>query len=332
MSYPSERLRRLRLSNNLRRMVRETRLDVDDLVYPLFVVPGKEIKKEIRSLPGNFHLSLDNLLREAREVKRLGIPAIMLFGLPKSKDEEGREAYAKDGIIQLTVRAIKDTLPDFTVITDVCLCQYTSDGHCGLFKEGRLLNDSTGELLARTALAQAESGSDMVAPSAMMDGQVKIIRQALDENGYSSIPIMAYSVKYASSFYGPFREAANSAAQFGDRKSYQMDPANVEEALREVKLDIEEGADIVMVKPALAYLDVISRVKRQFNLPLAAYNVSGQYAMIKAAAAKGWVDEKKVVLEVLTSIKRAGADIILTYFAKEVAKWLANQLDTDKAK
>lgn len=326
MSYPSERLRRLRLSNNLRRMVRETRLDVNDLVYPLFVVPGKEVKKEIRSLPGNFHLSLDNLLREAREVKRLGIPAIMLFGLPKSKDEEGREAYAKDGIIQLTVRAIKDTLPDFTVITDVCLCQYTSDGHCGLFKEGRLLNDSTGELLARTALAQAESGSDMVAPSAMMDGQVKIIRQALDENGYSSIPIMAYSAKYASSFYGPFREAANSAAQFGDRKSYQMDPANVEEALREVKLDIEEGADIVMIKPALAYLDVISRVKRQFNLPLAAYNVSGQYAMIKAAAAKGWVDEKKVVLEVLTSIKRAGADIILTYFAKEVAKWLANQL------
>lgn len=323
MSYPNERLRRLRLSNSLRRMVRETRLDVDDLVYPLFVVPGKEIKKEIRSLPGNFHLSVDNLLREVREVKRLGIPAIMLFGLPKNKDEEGREAYAKDGIIQLTVRAIKDTLPDFTVITDVCLCQYTSDGHCGLFKEGRLLNDSTGELLARTALAQAESGSDMVAPSAMMDGQVKIIRQALDENGYSSIPIMAYSAKYASSFYGPFREAANSAAQFGDRKSYQMDPANVEEALREVKLDIEEGADIVMVKPALAYLDVISRVKRQFNLPLAAYNVSGQYAMIKAAAARGWVDEKKVVLEVLTSIKRAGADIILTYFAKEVAKWLA---------
>lgn len=332
MSYPNERLRRLRLSNSLRRMVRETRLDVDDLVYPLFVVPGKEIKKEIRSLPGNFHLSVDNLLREAREVKRLGIPAIMLFGLPKSKDEEGREAYAKDGIIQLTVRAIKDTLPDFTVITDVCLCQYTSDGHCGLFKEGRLLNDSTGELLARTALAQAESGSDMVAPSAMMDGQVKIIRQALDENGYSSIPIMAYSAKYASSFYGPFREAADSAAQFGDRKSYQMDPANVEEALREVKLDIEEGADIVMVKPALAYLDVISRVKRQFNLPLAAYNVSGQYAMIKAAAARGWVDEKKVVLEVLTSIKRAGADIILTYFAKEVAKWLAKQRGTDKAK
>ncbi len=325
MSYPSERLRRLRLSSNLRRMVRETRLDVDDLVYPLFVVPGKEIKKEIRSLPGNFHLSVDNLLREAREVKRLGIPAIMLFGLPKSKDEEGSQAYAKDGIIQLTVRAIKDTLPDFTVITDVCLCQYTSDGHCGVVKNGKVLNDLTLELLAKTALAQAESGSDVVAPSAMMDGQVKIIRQTLDENGYSSIPIMAYSAKYASSFYGPFREAANCAAQFGDRKSYQMDPANVEEALREAKLDLEEGADIVMVKPALAYLDVISRVKRQFNVPVAAYSVSGEYAMIKAAAAKGWVDEKKVVWEVLTSIKRAGADIILTYFAKEVAKWLAKQ-------
>ncbi len=325
MSYPSERLRRLRLSSNLRRMVRETRLDVDDLVYPLFVVPGKEIKKEIRSLPGNFHLSVDNLLREAREVKRLGIPAIMLFGLPKSKDEEGSQAYAKDGIIQLTVRAIKDTLPDFTVITDVCLCQYTSDGHCGVVKNGKVLNDLTLELLAKTALAQAESGSDVVAPSAMMDGQVKIIRQTLDENGYSSIPIMAYSAKYASSFYGPFREAANCAPQFGDRKSYQMDPANVEEALREAKLDLEEGADIVMVKPALAYLDVISRVKRQFNVPVAAYSVSGEYAMIKAAAAKGWVDEKKVVWEVLTSIKRAGADIILTYFAKEVAKWLAKQ-------
>jgi len=306
-------------------MVRETRLDVDDLIYPLFVVPGKGIKEEIRSLPGNFHLSVDNLLKETKEAKRLGIPAIMLFGLPKSKDEEGSQAYAKDGIIQLTVRAIKDTLPDFTVITDVCLCQYTSDGHCGVVKNGKVLNDLTLELLAKTALAQAESGSDVVAPSAMMDGQVKIIRQTLDENGYSSIPIMAYSAKYASSFYGPFREAANCAPQFGDRKSYQMDPANVEEALREAKLDLEEGADIVMVKPALAYLDVISRVKRQFNVPVAAYNVSGEYAMIKAAAAKGWIDEKRVVWEVLTSIKRAGADIILTYFAKEVAKWLANQ-------
>ncbi|KKL62189.1 hypothetical protein LCGC14_2187700, partial [marine sediment metagenome] len=325
MSYPSERLRRLRLSSNLRRMVRETRLDVDDLIYPLFVVPGKGIKEEIRSLPGNFHLSVDNLLKEAKEAKRLGIPAIMLFGLPKSKDEEGSQAYAKDGIIQLTVRAIKDTLPDFTVITDVCLCQYTSDGHCGVVKNGKVLNDLTLELLAKTALAQAESGSDVVAPSAMMDGQVKIIRQTLDENGYSSVPIMAYSAKYASSFYGPFREAANCAPQFGDRKSYQMDPANVEEALREAKLDLEEGADIVMVKPALAYLDVISRVKRQFNVPVAAYSVSGEYAMIKAAAAKGWIDEKRVVWEVLTSIKRAGADIILTYFAKEVAKWLAKQ-------
>ncbi len=323
MSYPSERLRRLRLSNNLRRMVRETRLDVNDLVYPLFVVPGKGIKEEIRSLPGNFHFSVDNLLKEIKETKNLGIPAIMLFGLPKSKDEEGSQAYAKDGIIQHAVRAIKDALPDFTVITDVCLCQYTSHGHCGVVKNGELLNDLTLELLAKTALSQVKSGSDVVAPSAMMDGQVKVIRQTMDQNGYSSIPIMAYSAKYASSFYGPFREAANCAPQLGDRRSYQMDPANVEEALREAKLDLEEGADIIMVKPALAYLDVISRVKRQFNIPVAAYNVSGEYAMIKAAAAKKWVDEKRVVLEVLTSIKRAGADIILTYFAKEVAKWLA---------
>ncbi len=323
MSYPSERLRRLRLGNNLRRMVRETRLDVNDLVYPLFVVPGKGIKEEIRSLPGNFHFSVDNLLKEIKETKNLGIPAIMLFGLPKSKDEEGSQAYAKDGIIQHAVRAIKDALPDFTVITDVCLCQYTSHGHCGVVKNGELLNDLTLELLAKTALSQVKSGSDVVAPSAMMDGQVKVIRQTMDQNGYSSIPIMAYSAKYASSFYGPFREAANCAPQLGDRRSYQMDPANVEEALREAKLDLEEGADIIMVKPALAYLDVISRVKRQFNIPVAAYNVSGEYAMIKAAAAKKWVDEKRVVLEVLTSIKRAGADIILTYFAKEVAKWLA---------
>ena len=322
MSYPKERLRRLRLSNNLRRMVRETRLDVNDLVYPLFVVPGKGIKEEIRSLPGNFHLSVDNLLKEIKETKRLGIPAIMLFGLPKSKDEEGSGAYAKDGIIQLAVRAIKDALPDFTVITDVCLCQYTSHGHCGVVRNGKLHNDVTLELLAKTALSQVKSGSEVVAPSAMMDGQVKIIRQTLDENGYSSIPIMAYSAKYASSFYGPFREAANCAPQFGDRKSYQMDPANVEEALREAKLDLEEGADIIMVKPALAYLDVISRLKRRFKVPVAAYNVSGEYAMIKAAAAKNWVDEKRVVLEVLTSIKRAGADMTLTYFAKEAAKWL----------
>ncbi len=324
MSYPTERLRRLRLNKNLRRMVRETKLDVDNLIYPLFVVPGKDIKKEIRSIPGNFHLSVDNLAKEAKEVRKLGIPAILFFGLPKHKDEEGRGAYAKDGIIQQAVRAVKDAVPDFTVITDVCLCEYTSHGHCGVVKDRKLLNDPTLDLLAKTALSQVESGSDIVAPSAMMDGQVKIIRQALDENGYDNTPIMAYSAKYASSFYGPFREAANCAPQFGDRRSYQMDPANVEEALREVKLDIEEGADIVMVKPALAYLDVISRVKQEFNVPLAAYNVSGEYAMIKAAAAKGWVDEKGVVLEVLTSIRRAGADVILTYFAKEAAKWLAS--------
>lgn len=323
MSYPIRRLKRLRLSKSLRRMVRETRLNTDNLVYPLFVVPGKNIKEEIQSMPGSFHLSVDNLVREVREVNGLGIPAVMLFGLPERKDEKGSQAYAKDGIIQQAVRAIKDALPDYTVITDVCLCQYTSHGHCGILKEGRLLNDSTLQTLAKIALSQVESGSDMVAPSAMMDGQVRIIRHTLDENGQGNIPIMAYSAKYASSFYGPFREAADSAPQFGDRKSYQMDPANIEEALREVELDLEEGADIVMVKPALAYLDVISRVKQEFNVPLAAYSVSGEYAMIKAAAAKGWVDEKRVALEVLTSIRRAGADIILTYFAKEVAEWLA---------
>ena len=323
MSYPIQRPGRLRLSKSLRRMVRETPLNTDNLVYPLFVIPGKNIKEEIQSMPGNFHLSLDNLVREVREVNGLGIPAVMLFGLPERKDEKGSQAYAKDGIIQQAVRAIKNALPDYMVITDVCLCQYTSHGHCGILKEGRLLNDSTLQTLAKIAISQVESGSDMVAPSAMADGQVRIIRHTLDENGQGNIPIMAYSAKYASSFYGPFREAADSAPQFGDRKSYQMDPANVEEALREVELDLEEGADIVMVKPALAYLDVISRVKQEFNVPLAAYNVSGEYAMIKAAAAKGWVDERKVVLEVLTSIRRAGADIILTYFAKEVAEWLA---------
>ena len=323
MSYPIQRPGRLRLSKSLRRMVRETRLSTDNLVYPLFVVPGKNIKEEIQSMPGNFHLSLDNLVREVREVKGLGIPAVMLFGLPERKDEKGSQAYAKDGIIQQAVRAIKDALPDYMVITDVCLCQYTSHGHCGILKEGRLLNDSTLQMLAKIAISQVESGSDMVAPSAMMDGQVRIIRQALDENGQGNIPIMAYSAKYASSFYGPFREAAHSVPQSGDRKSYQMDPANIEEALREVELDLEEGADIVMVKPALAYLDVISRVKQEFSVPLAAYNVSGEYAMIRAAAAKGWVDGKKVALEVLTGIRRAGADIILTYFAREAAEWLS---------
>jgi porphobilinogen synthase len=274
-------------------------------------------------MPGNFHLSRDNLLKEAKEAEKLGIPAILLFGLPKHKDEEGRGAYAKDGIIQQAVRTVKDALADFIVITDVCLCEYTSHGHCGVVKDRKLLNDPTLDLLAKTALSQVESGSDIVAPSAMMDGQVKIIRQTLDTNGYDNIPIIAYSAKYASSFYGPFREAVDSAPQFGDRKSYQMDPANVQEALRKVRLDIEEGSDIVMVKPALAYLDVIFRVKREFDVPLAAYSVSGEYAMIKAAAAKGWVDEKRIALEVLTSIKRAGADMILTYFAKEVVKWLA---------
>ncbi len=323
MSYPIQRPRRLRQIKSLRRMVRETRLNVDNLVYPLFVVSGKNIKEEIQSMPGNFHLSVDNLVKEVKEAKGLGIPAVMLFGLPECKDEKGSQAYAKDGVIQQAAKAIKDALPDYMVITDVCLCQYTSHGHCGVLKEGKLLNDSTLQVLAKVAISQVASGSDMVAPSAMMDGQVRIIRQALDENGYGNIPIMAYSAKYASSFYGPFREAAHSVPQSGDRKSYQMDPANIEEALREVELDLEEGADIVMVKPALAYLDVISRVKQEFSVPLAAYNVSGEYAMIRAAAAKGWVDGKKVALEVLTGIRRAGADIILTYFAREAAEWLS---------
>ena len=322
MPYPTERGRRLRISKALRRMVRETRLAVDDLIYPMFVVPGRGIRKEIRSMPGNFHLSLDNLTKEAKEVKILGIPAIMLFGLPPRKDEKGLEAYAKDGIVQQAVRALKNAVSDLTVITDVCLCEYTSHGHCGVIEEDRLLNDPTLELLARTALSQVISGADVVAPSAMMDGQVKIIRQTLDENGYDNIPIMAYSAKYASSFYGPFREAAESAPQFGDRKSYQMDPANTQEAIREVKMDIEEGADMVMVKPALAYLDVVSRIKQECNIPLAAYSVSGEFAMVKAAAQEGWLDEKKVALEILMSIKRAGADVILTYFAKDAARWL----------
>jgi len=322
--FPQLRLRRLRRTEPLRRLIRETRINIEDLIYPLFVVPGQRTKEEIKSMPGNFHLSLDQLSQEAEEILRLGIPAIILFGLPETKDELGSAAYASDGIIQKAVREIKKAVPDLIVITDVCLCQYTSHGHCGVIDGDYVNNDKTLELIARTALSHAEAGADIVAPSDMMDGRVAAIRAALDDSGFHNTIIMAYAAKYASAFYGPFREAAESAPQFGDRRSYQMDPANAREALREVELDIAEGADIVMVKPALAYLDVIRRVRDAFNHPLAAYSVSGEFAMVKAAAQNGWLDEKQTALEIITAIKRAGADMIVTYYAKEAARWLAS--------
>jgi len=319
---PVDRFRRLRRTEALRRLVRETRLSPEELVYPLFVVGGQGVRNAIPSMPGQSQLSLDQLPAEAAELRALGIPAVLLFGIPSTKDEQGSGAYAADGIVQQAVRALKQADPDLLVITDVCLCEYTSHGHCGVVKDGEVDNDATLPLLTRTALSQAQAGADMVAPSAMMDGQVAAIRQALDEGGSPHTPIMAYAAKYASAFYGPFREAAESAPQFGDRRGYQMDPPNAREALREIEADIAEGADIVMVKPALAYLDVLARARERFDLPLAAYNVSGEYAMIKAAAANGWLDERRVTLEVLTAIKRAGADIIITYHAKEAARWL----------
>jgi len=342
-----KRLRRLRRTETLRRLVRETRLSPEELVYPLFVVGGSGVRNAIASMPGQHQLSLDQLAAEAAELRALGIPAVLLFGIPSTKDEQGSGAYAADGIVQQAVRALKQADPDLLVITDVCLCEYTSHGHCGVLgslpppegggmssapdapafrlgsrSEPEVDNDATLPLLARTALSHAQAGADMVAPSAMMDGQVAAIRQALDEGGSPHTPIMAYAAKYASAFYGPFREAAESAPQFGDRRGYQMDPPNAREALREIEADIAEGADIVMVKPALAYLDVLALARDSFDLPLAAYNVSGEYAMIKAAAANGWLDERRVTLEVLTAIKRAGADIIITYHAKEAARWL----------
>jgi porphobilinogen synthase len=304
-------------------MVRETILSVNDFIYPLFVVPGSGVRDPVGSMPGVFHLSVDQLVKEAEEVKDLGIPAILLFGIPEKKDEVGSGAYDENGVVQRAVRQLKKNVDNLVVVTDVCMCEYTSHGHCGLIKEGDVDNDSTLELLARTALSHAEAGADMVAPSDMMDGRVGAIRERLDENEFSHIPIMSYAAKYSSSFYGPFRDAAHSAPQFGDRRSYQMDPANSREAIREISLDVEEGADIIMVKPALAYLDVIRWARREFDLPLAAYNVSGEYSMIKAAAEKGWLDGTRVMMEVLTSIKRAGADIIITYFAKEAAKELS---------
>jgi len=323
MFYPNYRLRRLRRTENLRRLIRETQLSVDHLIYPLFVVPGKDRREEISAMPGCYRFSLDRLRSEVKEIEDLGIPAILFFGIPSQKDEVGSEAYADKGIVQEAIRVTKEVSSDLVVMTDVCLCEYTSHGHCGILKDGEIDNDSTLEILSSVALSQARAGADMVAPSDMMDGRVAAIQERLDEEGYSHIPIMSYAAKYCSGFYGPFREAAESAPRFGDRRSHQLDPPNSDEAMREIAQDIEEGADIVMVKPALAYLDIIYRAKSEFGYPLAAYNVSGEYSMIKAAAARNWIDEKRIVLEILTSIKRAGADMILTYFARDVARWLA---------
>ena len=322
MPFPLNRPRRLRESPLLRSMVRETSLRVDDFVYPLFAVHGRGVREPIGSMPGQYRLSIDEMLKECKDAASMGIPAVLLFGLPRDKDPRGTEAYADDGIIQQAVRAVKDTIPDLLVLTDVCLCEYTSHGHCGVVEDGRVKNDPSLELIARTAISHAEAGADMVAPSDMMDGRVAAIREGLDEGGFPELPIMAYSAKYASAFYGPFREAADSTPQFGDRRSYQMDPANILEAMREVALDVDEGADIVMVKPALPYLDVIARVKAEFGLPVAAYSVSGEYAMLKAAGQLGWIDEERAMLEALTGIRRAGADIIITYFAKDAARLL----------
>ncbi len=324
MQFPRYRPRRLRATETLRAMVRETELNANDFIYPLFVMPGTGVRNEVSSMPGVFQLSLDQLPAEIDELKTLGIPSVILFGLPESKDEAGTGAYAEDGIVQQAIRAIKAHDKDFYVITDVCMCEYTSHGHCGALDDaGCVMNDVTLEMLAQTAVSHAEAGADMVAPSDMMDGRVGAIRGALDAEGFSGVPIMAYSAKYSSAYYGPFRDAADSAPTFGDRRAYQMDPANSEEALRETAMDIDEGADIVMVKPALSYMDIIRRVKDEFGYPTAAYNVSGEYAMVKAAAENGWIDEKKVVLETLLSFKRAGADLILTYHAKDAARWLA---------
>lgn len=323
MQFPEYRPRRMRRTPALRAMIRETRLDPACFIYPVFVKDGSGIHEEISSMPGQFRVSVDQLPAEIDKLGALGVPAVMLFGLPEHKDLAATSAYAENGVVQRAIREIKKHFPDFTVVTDVCLCEYTSHGHCGVVDEsGSVMNDVTLELLADTAVSHVEAGSDMVAPSDMMDGRVAAIRAALDAEGHTDIPIMAYSAKYASAYYGPFREAACSAPAFGDRRSYQMDPANAEEALREVELDIEEGADIVMVKPALAYLDVLRQVKDQFGYPTCAYNVSGEYALVKAAARAGWIDETRLVLETLTSIKRAGADIIITYHAKDAVRWL----------
>ncbi|MCX5718494.1 MAG: porphobilinogen synthase [Nitrospirae bacterium] len=320
--FPIHRPRRLRKNETIRKMVRETSISPDDFIYPLFVTYGRGIKKEISSMPGCFQESIDKIVKHAKELYSLGIPSVMLFGIPEHKDKIGSGAYDEHGVVQNAIRAIKNKVPELYVITDVCLCEYTNHGHCGVIKDGIVQNDPTLELLSKEAVSHAKAGTDMVAPSDMMDGRVKAIRQALDEEGFPEIPIMSYAAKYASAFYGPFREAAESTPQFGDRRSYQMDPANRMEALREISLDIEEGADIIMVKPALAYLDIISDAKDTFDVPVAAYNVSGEYSLVKAAGKLGWIDEQRVMMEILTSIKRAGADLIITYFAKDAAKLL----------
>lgn len=322
MLFPDYRPRRLRQNEAFRRMIRETKLSVDDLILPLFAISGKGVKNPIESMPGHYQLSVDNLVKTSKEAFELGVPAVILFGIPQQKDPLGTRAYAKDGIVQKATRALKEKLPDMAVITDVCLCQYTDHGHCGVIDGQNIDNDASLDLLARTALSHAAAGADMVAPSDMMDGRVAEIRNILDENDFNNLPIMSYAAKYCSAYYGPFRDAADSAPKFGDRRTYQMDPANALEAIREVSMDIEEGADIIMVKPALAYLDIICRIREETDLPVAAYNVSGEYSMIKAAAEKGWLDGKKVMMETLTAIKRAGADLILTYFAIEAAKEL----------
>ncbi|MEF3169520.1 MAG: porphobilinogen synthase [Deltaproteobacteria bacterium] len=320
MMFPEYRPRRLRRNESLRALVRETSVSLQHLVQPLFVVPGSGIRKEIEAMPGCFHLSQDTLLEECRELAGLGVPAVILFGLPEKKDRQGSQAWAKAGVVQRAVSAIKKSVPGLLVITDVCLCEYTSHGHCGVLSGDQVDNDATLELLAKIALSHAREGADMVAPSDMMDGRVGAIRDALDEEGLNHVSILSYAVKYASAFYGPFREAAESTPQFGDRKAYQMDPANIREAFREATLDMEEGADILMVKPALPYLDVIRALRQEFTLPIAAYQVSGEYSMIKAAAARGWIDERRVMEESILSIRRAGADMIITYFAKEIAQ------------
>lgn len=324
MQFPTIRMRRLRYTPQIRRMVRENAVSASDLIYPLFVKPGTGLRDEVSSMPGVFQLTLDQLEAEAKELLELGIPAVILFGLPETKDLAGSGAYDEHGIVQEAIRKLKEVAPELYVITDVCMCEYTSHGHCGALDEsGCVINDVTLEMLAQTAVSHAEAGADMVAPSDMMDGRVAAIRAALDAEGYQDVPIMAYSAKYASGYYGPFRDAADSTPAFGDRSQYQMDPANGDEAIRETALDIDEGADIVMVKPALAYMDIIRRVKDTFGMPTCVYNVSGEYAMVKAAAGNGWIDEKRVVLETLVGFKRAGADMIITYHAKDAARWLA---------
>jgi porphobilinogen synthase len=322
MSFPTQRPRRLRRNEALRTLVRETHLSTSRFLYPLFVTPGQKVRQEVSSMPGIFQQSVDQIVEECREVEQLGIPGILLFGLPETKDPTGASSLQKNGVVQRAIEAIRKAKLNLLVTTDVCLCEYTDHGHCGVVENGEVANDATLEILAEQALSHARAGADIVAPSDMMDGRVGAIRELLDENNFENISILAYAAKYCSGFYGPFREAAQSAPQFGDRRSYQMDPANAREARKEVELDLEEGADIVMVKPALAYLDIIRRVRDEFDVPVAAYNVSGEYSMVKAAATNGWIDEQRVVLEILTGIARAGADIILTYHAKDAARWL----------